>query len=488
MTKKSAFYLTTTLPYVNADPHIGFALEIVQADILARYHVLLGDDVFFNTGTDEHGLKIYRNALEAGKDPQQYVDEYASKFRLLKEKLNLYSELHFIRTTDPDHKAAAQEFWRRCLAAGDIYKKIYKIKYCVGCELEKTDSELVDGRCPLHPNMEIELIDEENYFFRFSKYQGQLLDLFAQNARFVVPDFRFNEIKKFVENGVEDFSISRLKSKMPWGVGVPDDSEHVMYVWFDALINYISTVGWPTDAKNFETYWGTKAHPNAVQMAGKDNLRQQSAMWQAMLISAGLPNSKQIVIHGFITSGGQKMSKSLGNVIDPYAIVDEYGADALRYYLARHIHPFEDSDFTMEKFKEAYNAHLANGLGNQVARVMQLAQRYLAKPVKVSKEATTLQPAFKEHLDRYDYNAACDLIWEHIGKTDAFIQEKKPFMLAKSENTEEREEGIKLIERLVVHLQTIATHLEPLMPATAALIKKAVGENKMPQSLFERKE
>ncbi|OGG72922.1 methionine--tRNA ligase [Candidatus Kaiserbacteria bacterium RIFCSPLOWO2_01_FULL_53_17] len=482
------YYLTTTLPYVNADPHIGFALEIVQADILARYHALLGDEVFFNTGTDEHGIKIYRKAQEEGKEPQAYVDEYAAKFQRLKEKLNLFPELHFIRTTDAKHKAAAQEFWRRCLANGDIYKKNYQIKYCVGCELEKTDSELVNGRCPIHPNLDLEIIDEENYFFRFSKYQKSLLDLYARRPDFVLPDFRFNEIRAFVARGLEDFSISRVKEKMPWGVPVPDNDAQVMYVWFDALINYISTLGWPEDNATFKKFWGTDHSPNAIQLAGKDQIRQQAAMWQAMLLSAELPSTKQVVIHGFITVNGQKMSKSLGNVIDPIAIVNEYGADALRLFLARHIHPFEDSDFTMEKFKESYNADLANGLGNQVARIMRLAADNLSSPVSISEEQKTLQPPFKVHLDAYNYNAACDLIWEHIAKADAYIQEKKPFALVKSKDEAQKKEGIQIIEKLVGHVAMLATHLEPIIPETAAKMRKAVETNTMPEALFPRKD
>ncbi|MEK7157173.1 MAG: methionine--tRNA ligase, partial [Patescibacteria group bacterium] len=236
-------YLTTTLPYVNADPHIGFALEIVKADVLARLYALQGDEVFFNTGTDEHGQKLWQEAVKKGVAPQAYVDEYATKFKALKEKLDLYPDLHFVRTTDEHHEVAAQEFWRRCAANGDIYKKNYQIKYCVGCELEKPDSELVHERCPLHPNVDLQLIDEENYFFRFSKYQQSLLDLYASRPDFVVPDFRQKEVRMFVERGLQDFSISRLKEKMPWGIGVPNDPKHVMYVWFDALVNYISTLG-----------------------------------------------------------------------------------------------------------------------------------------------------------------------------------------------------------------------------------------------------
>jgi len=297
------FYITTTAPYVNADPHIGFALEIIQADVIARFKRLQGYEVAFGFGTDEHGLKIYQKALEQKKNPLAYCDEYAKKFVDLKKMLNL-SVNYFMRTTNPAHIQAAQEFWSRCFQKGDIYKKNYKTKYCVGCELEKTDSELVENKCPIHPKLNIEIIEEENYFFRFSKYQEKLLRLYREQTDFVLPSYRLKEIQDFVQKGLEDFSVSRLKKKMPWGIDVPGDADHVMYVWFDALIYYISTLGWPKDEKNFNDFWPV------VQVAGKDNLRQQSAIWQAMLMSAGLPNSKQIFIHGFITSNGQKMSKS----------------------------------------------------------------------------------------------------------------------------------------------------------------------------------
>ena len=475
-------YLTTTLPYVNAEPHIGFALEIVQADIFVRYRALLGDEVFFNTGTDEHGLKIYRKALEEGKDPQAYTDEYAAKFRELKEKLDLFSELHFIRTTNPHHLAAAQEFWRRCLAAGDIYKKQYKIKYCIGCELEKTESELQNSRCPLHPNLDLELIDEENYFFRWSKYEKPLLDLYARYPDFVTPSSRFNEIKAFVGRGLEDFSISRLKAKMPWGVPVPDDPDHVMYVWFDALVNYISTLGWPEDTSKFEKFWGTMHSPNAIQVAGKDQIRQQAAMWQAMLMSAELPTTRRIVIHGFITVNGQKMSKSLGNVIDPLSIVDEYGADALRYFLARHVHPFEDSDFTMERFKEAYNADLANGLGNLTARIMRLAETHL--PVETGMKKLRIPDAYGQALDEYRFDRATEFIMSRVAFLDSSITEDEPFKVIKSDPSR----GTELILELIAGLYEIGYMLLPIMPQTAQIICDSVQSHKKPETLFPRKD
>ncbi len=489
------FYITTTLPYVNSDPHVGFALEIIRADIIARYKKLTGFDVFFNTGTDEHGQKIYTRALEEGKDPQKYVDEWAEKFKGLIPLLGISPDIHFVRTTDAHHKDSAQEFWRRCDANGDIYKKNYKIKYCVGCELEKQESELVDGKCPIHPNKELEIREEENYFFRWSKYQDKLLELYRENPKLVIPDFRFNEIKAFVERGLQDFSISRLKTKMPWGIPVPGDEDHVMYVWFDALVNYISTLGWPTtspptpllakerggtEENLFEKFW---VNGTPVQYAGKDNLRQQSAMWQAMLLSAGLTPTHNIVINGFINSGGQKMSKSLGNVISPYDVVREYGTDALRYYVARELSTFEDSDMTMEKFKETYNANLANGLGNLASRILTLSEKYLDKAPEIP-EKDDFTEYFKFY-ENFEINKAVDYIWDEIGSLDRFIQETEPFKVVKVDEAE----GKKLISSMVVRLYRIARMLNPIMPETNATLKKLIKENKKPEKpLFVRKD
>lgn len=471
---KNKFYITTTLPYVNSDPHLGFALEIVQADAIARYHKLLGEEVFFNTGTDEHGIKIFRKAEEQGKDTQTYVDEYAEKFRKLMPSLGISSSVHFIRTTDPKHKAAVQFFWQKCVDSGDIYKQVYKVKYCVGCELEKTDSELENGKCPIHPNLDIELIEEENYFFKFSRFQEPLLKFYEANPSFVIPDFRFNEIKQFVKNGLQDFSVSRLKEKMPWGIEVPGDSSQVMYVWFDALVNYISTFGWPKDEKQFVEFWP------GVQIAGKDNLRQQAAMWQAMLMSAGLPNSRQIIIHGFITSGGQKMSKSLGNVADPYEILsklekkglDEAQAiDALRYYLLREIPTFEDGDYTWEHFVKAYNANLANGLGNQASRILKLA---VTNAVFLPKEA--LEPAYSQTtMDGYKIKETMDEIWKVISEVDEYIQRTEPFKKIKTDTEAARKDILHTLS----HLRAVAYRLQPFLPATSEKLLTVLRDPKL---------
>ena len=471
-------YLTTTLPYVNADPHIGFALEMVQADILVRYRKLLGDEVFFNTGTDEHGQKIYEAAKKAGKEPQAYVDEYAAKFRSLKEKLNLHRELHFIRTTDPHHVSAAQEIWRRCLAKGDIEKRTYKGLYCVGDEAFMKESDLVDGRCPNHPNMDLIELEEENYFFLLKKYQQPLLDYLSKES-VIVPEWRRQEAIQFVERGLEDFSISRVKEKMPWGIPVPGDDSQVMYVWFDALTNYISTLGWPEDREgNFKKFW---AEGEVMQMAGKDQVRFQSIMWQAMLMSAEVKNTDRVVYHGFITSGGQKMSKSLGNVIDPMKIVEEYGIDALRYFLARHIHPFEDSDFTMERFKEAYNADLANGIGNLVARVMKLSEDNAVVWPKLS---FTFPDHMTQAINSFEIVDALGFIWQKVNSVDRHITEDQPFKVIKTDPVT----GKVMIQMLVRDIFDIGKMLEPFMPSTSEKILDAVAANKKPTNLFPRKE
>lgn len=469
----SKFYITTTLPYVNAEPHVGFAMEIVRADVVARTYRLRGDEVFFNTGTDEHGQKIYEKAKSLGIETKEYCDQLAERFKNLKSVLNLSYDA-FTRTTDEHHLKAAQEFWRRCVAKGDIYKKLYKVKYCVGCELEKTDSELVEGRCPLHPNVDLELIEEENYFFKFSNYQEVLLKLYAEQIEFIKPSFRQKEIEAFVRNGLADFSISRLKAKMPWGIEVPDDPEQVMYVWFDALTNYITCLGWPENEEKFRDFWP------GVQFCGKDNLRQQTAMWQAMLMSAGLPTSKQIMVGGFILANGVKMSKSLGNTIDPVEYAEKYGVDALRYFLVGQLAVYEDSDMTKERFESSYQANLANGIGNLCARVAAMAERedLYVEPLELmmTEEVSSLILSF-------DFDKAVERIWERIRETDLLINQREVWKM-------EGEEKKAILMEMVKSIRQIGADLQTIMPQTAEKILSMfnVGEIKKGEPLFLRLE
>ena len=475
------FYLTTTLPYVNAPLHMGHALEFVRADTIARYKKLVGFDVYFNTGTDEHGIKIFEKAKELGLDTQTFVDQ---GFEIFKEQLKMFGvidDIHFIRTTDKSHELAVQAFWKKVSENGYIYKKQYEAKYCVGCESEKTDSELVNGECPMHPGLEIKLISEENYFFKYSAFGDRLLKLYTENPNFVIPGFRFNEIKNFVNSGLQDFSISRLKEKMPWGIAVPGDESQVIYVWFDALVNYISTLGWPNIDGDFTKYW---VNGNPTQYCGKDNTRFQAAMWQAMLMAADVPSSYQIVVNGFITAdGGIRMSKSLGNGVDPKDVVEEYGTDALRYFLLREVGSFEDSPFTMERFKDAYNSGLANGLGNLSSRILTLSEKYLDKCPEIPKKSDFIE--YFGLYESFDLKKATDYVWDEIQRLDKSIQIDEPFKVVKVDI----EKGKEMITSLVLRFYNITRMLNPLMPETSIKLKKLIKENKKPETpLFLRKE
>ena len=494
MPESKRFYITTTLPYVNAKPHVGFAMEIIRADVIARYKKLIGCNVFFNTGTDEHGAKLYEAAENEGIDVKDYVDKLAQDFRSLVPLLGISKDIHFIRTTDIGHIKGAQEIWKRCFDNGFIYKKNYKVKYCVGCELEKTDSELVDGKCELHPTRDIELIEEENYFFKFKEFEKSLLEYYKNNPGFVVPDFRFNEIKSFVERGLEDFSISRLKSKMPWGIPVPNDEDHVMYVWFDALTNYISTLGWPDENGDFK-YW---TEGETVQYCGKDNLRQQSAMWQAMLMAAKIKNTDRIIIDGFITSGGQKMSKSLGNVISPFDVIDmfrevtDYPEEVLRFVLLHDVSSFEDGDLTIEGIKASYQANLANGIGNLTNRTMKMVVTYLEEIDRVGINPgvggidfskSLIVKEFRGYLDKFDIKKAVDVLVNYMNWVDKNIQEKEAYKVIKTDIVK----GAGLVYEQRENLFFVSQMLECFMPRTSAKILECIKENKMPEKpLFNR--
>lgn len=473
------FYITTTLPYVNAPLHMGHALEFIRTDAVARFRALQGDDVFFNTGTDEHGQKIFQKAEAAGKTAQDFVDEGFLGFKMQVSSFGISPDAHYIRTTDGAHIAAAQTFWNRVSNNGYIYKKTYQAKYCVGCEAEKTDSELSSGECPLHPGLALETIDEENYFFKLSALQEKLLSFYDANPNFVIPAFRYNEMKAFVARGLEDFSISRLKEKMSWGIPVPGDDAHVMYVWFDALVNYISTLGWPTEDGNFQKYW---VEGTPTQYCGKDNTRFQALTWQAMLLAADIPNSAQIVVNGFITAdGGVRMSKTLGNVVDPLSIAQEYGTDALRFFLLKEVSNFEDSPFTIERFRDAFQAHLANGLGNLTSRILTLAAAHI-EPFEDIPD-TKLQTAVEARMRDFDVQGALQVIWEEIALIDGIIAVEKPFSVIKTD----LETGKEMIKSLVKSLYGIAVALAPFMPQTSAKIIELIRDNKKPETpLFAR--
>lgn len=479
MSQSKPRYITTTLPYVNSDPHIGFAYEIVVADTLTRYSRLEGNKVFFNTGTDEHGQKIAEKADEKGESRQAYVDYYANEFKKLADGtagLNLsYNEGgNFIRTTDESHKLAAAAMWKRCAAAGDIYKKKYKGLYCVGCELFYKSSELEEGNiCPIHKKAVTE-VEEENYFFKLSKYQTYLEEYLSQPG-VIEPEWRRQEAIAFVSGGLEDFSISREKARLNWGISVPGDDSQVMYVWFDALTNYISTLGWPEESGDFANYWTAG---DVLQLAGKDQVRFQSVMWQAMLRSAGLKATDKIIYHGFINSGGQKMSKSLGNVISPYELIEKYGTDATRYLLLRHVHPFDDADITWDRLDEWYTADLVNGLGNLVARILKMSESHLGEYVGISGKTELVDMA------SFNVQGALDSIWHRIGQLDEKIALTEPFKLIKTETEKAKE----IINELRQELMLISRMLEAFMPATAATIISSIKANHKPENLFLRLE
>ena len=367
-------YIPTSIVYTNSSPHIGFALELIQADVIARYRRLLGADVLFSTGTDEHGIKNARAAKALGKTPADFTEEIARRVKDLTKALNL-SNNEFIRTTDEKrHWPTVRKVWLKLQDNGDIYKKKYKGMYCVGCEGFVAERDLLDGKCPIHKNPP-EVVEEENYFFRLSKYQNQLEKIISEKEIHIIPEKRRKELLDFINQGLEDVSCSRPREKLEWGVPVPDDKTQTVYVWLEALVNYLSVVDYATEGDKFEKFW-----PPDVHCIGKDIFtRFHGSLWPAMLLSLGLELPKTLFVHGFVTVGGQKMSKTLGNVVDPFALIEKYGVDAVRYFFLREIPATEDGDFSYEKFETRYNADLAGGLGNLVARVLTLATKVNSK-------------------------------------------------------------------------------------------------------------
>ncbi len=460
------FYITTSIAYMNAPPHIGFVLELIQADVIARWHRLKGEDVFFLTGSDEHGMKIEKRANEEGKTPKELVDENTEKFKQLKQLLTLSYD-NYIRTTDEEHIKTAQKIWK--LLEKDIYKKKYTGKYCYGCESFKTERDLVNGKCKEHDRLP-EVIEEENYFFRLSKYEDKLEQLIVSDKIQILPKSRKNEVLNFIRQGLEDVSFSRPIESVSWSIPVPGDRTQGMYVWCDALTNYLSGIGYISDTKKFKKYW-----PADLHIIGKDILRFHAVIWPAMLLSAGLPLPKRIFVHGFITSGGRKMSKSLGNVIDPVTQVKKYGSEQLRYFLLREIPAGDDGDFSEDVFVERINSELADALGNLVNRVFVLIEKMSDSTVPkelvdtdLKKPALHAAKLMEKHLDELNFHKALESIWKFIDAVNKYASRNEPWK-------KQGQELAKILYNLAESVRFIAVLLNPFMPVTSEKILTQLG-------------
>lgn len=469
------FYITTAIPYVNAAPHIGFAFLIIQADVLARWHRSKKEDTFFLAGSDEHGVKIVRTAESENLTPKNLADKNAVKFRNLLKVFNI-SNNDFIRTTDKKrHWPGASKAWLELVKSGDIYKKQYEGLYCVGHEAFITGKDIESGICRDHKSKP-EIIREENYFFRLSKYTKPIAEAIKKNKFLIFPESRKNEILNVLRHGLEDVSFSRPSRDLKWGIPVPNDKTQTMYVWADALTNYISAIGYYGSTRSVEVSKFKKWWPADVEVLGKDNLRFHAAIWPGMLLSMGLPLPKSLWVHGFITSGGQKMSKTIGNVVDPFEVVNKYGADAVRYYLLREVSYGEDGDFTYEKFEKRYNADLAKGLGNLVSRVLTLARETKVKNVKnkmFDKEIARVIKIIEKSLSSFRFSDAISSIWHLISVGDKYIDDKKPWLLPR-----QSKEFKEIVGSLLFLISEIGRLLVLFLPETSEKISKAIKSGK----------
>ncbi|HVZ11615.1 MAG TPA: methionine--tRNA ligase, partial [Patescibacteria group bacterium] len=422
----SKFYITTAIPYVNAAPHVGHALEFVQADVIRRYRKLMGDETLLLSGGDENALKNVQAAEAAGIPVQEFVDKNAELFNVLAKNLEIDFDV-FQKGSTTDHFKSSQKLWELCEKSGDIYKKEYKGLYCVGCELFYEPEELNEkGECFEHPGKKLEEVSEENYFFKLSKYENQIKKLIENDELKITPTSRKNEVLGFLKQGLKDISISRSNKRAKnWGVPVPGDDTQRMYVWFDALNIYQSGIGFALDEKNYKKWW-----PADVHVIGKGIIKFHAVYWPAFLISAGLELPKSLFVHGYFTVDGQKMSKSIGNVVDPNKLINKYGADAIRYYFLREIPSTADGDFSEKRLREVYNADLANGLGNLVARVAKLAEK---NGIETKEKIKELEPHLKLLLDEYDFAEALQFIWGIISIVDHEINKSKPWELTGDE-------------------------------------------------------
>lgn len=456
----SKFYITTAIPYVNAKPHIGHALEFVECDVIARYHRMKGDETALLTGADENALKNVQAAEAAGIPIQTFVDQNAEGFIELAKAYNVQIDFFQKGSNQETHFPASQTLWEKCKAAGDIYQKEYEGLYCVGCETFYAEDELNEnGECFLHPGKPIQTVKETNYFFKLSRYQEQLIKLISEDTYVIHPESRKNEVLGFLKEPLLDISISRSNERARnWGVPVPGDESQRMYVWFDALNIYQSGVGFGWDENLYKKWW-----PADVHVIGKDILRFHAVYWPAFLMSAQLPLPKQLFVHGFVTSEGQKMSKTLGNVIDPHEFLQGYGLDAVRYYLLREIPAGNDGDISHDRFKELYNADLANGLGNLTARIAALCVNLELN--KAPSTPNTFDPEFAALLDHFEIDKALAWVWDHVRNLDKYINVHEPWKLKEDTNALR-----PVMERAVDQLLHIGYHLQPFLPDTAEKI------------------
>ena len=463
---KSKLYITTAIPYVNASPHIGNAMDYLIADIWARHQRKLGHDVKFQVGTDEHGNKIAMKARDAGLETQAYVDQNATKFKDFIGKMNA-SYTDFVRTTDIRHQAAVQYIWKQLEPY--IYKKSYEGWYCQGCEGFATDKEAManGGVCPDHKTP-YQHLQEENYFLRISDFSEPIKEAITSGKMKILPESRANEFLNLLKEGLLDVSISRPKKTVSWGVPVPDDPTQVMYVWIDALANYLTILGYP-ERPEWQSYW-----PADVQVVGKDILRFHAGIWPAMLMMLNLPLPKVLLVHGHVQADGVKMSKTIGNVIDPMEIIDNYGVDALRYYFSRHIPTQDDGDFTWERFENAYNNELGNDLGNLVSRIASMLKKYQDGVMNDVKNTHHDETVYFEAMKNFNFNQAIDEVWVHIRSVNQYIDTVKPWEIAKRRTAGDPEAGQHLAEVLDYMCKSIlqvADMLSPFMPTTAEKIQ-----------------
>lgn len=461
----SNFYVTTSIPYVNGEPHLGHAMEFVMADVLARYARRQGKSTIFSTGTDEHGGKIAEKAAEKHLEPQALADQMSQTFQELVQQLNISND-RFIRTTDKTHIQRAQLIWKAL--ERDIYKAKYIGWYCTGDEAFFTETEVKanNGVCPDH-NRPYEKIEEENYFFKLSKYTDVIHAQITAGDFLIIPETRRNEILSLLREGLEDISISRPKDKLTWGISVPGDTTQVMYVWFEALMNYITVLGYP-EHEDFKRYW-----PANVQVVGKGIVRFHAAIWPGMLLSLGLPLEKMLYVHGYVTVDSKKMSKSLGNAVSPKEVIAKYGADAFRYFFLRHVPSYEDGDFTWDAFEAAYNNELANELGNAVQRTAVMIQKYQNGLIGDVPAPEHDAAAYVTALEACRFDRALDKVWEQVRGLNQYIDEEKPWAIAKMGDEDHLRE---VLAYQVGCLMEIADLLEPFMPDTAAKIRSIFAE------------